>query len=704
MKLKTPVKKEIFKLALVDCAKAAWIFNTKENFAKSVQWKAEHKFEYFLDAELNSNDEYSSDASSIDVYETYMNLNKDSEDYEKLAKEWEELWEDPMGFEISKFSGETIADGNEVGEKARKYFDEKLQYENNLKNIDWESINLVRHKNSNEAVVKTKEALTNQKIKYLYEPAFQYEDFKLLTRCDILEIKKDNHVALYEVKATSKVKIEHFYDVMYQVYILEKNGYIVDDIFICRIDSSYYKGEGNLPNNFSKISKLGTANYETYGKIDFEEAYDIVKTLSVPGKVLKNKDIELEKYFFLDAFSHGDDQNRMTLIEEYRRFQSTFDMDWIFENLSNILSLNDLEIEKYMNKFLCETPIVRKSIKAGWIYKTANESKTPYCSHVLPWFDKQEDTIFDFSKFDKVFKAEIYRELGIVYLDDLNSLEDPNLPRKKDGKSRFTYRHQRIFYGVKNKELINKDISKCIDSNNIDVLERVLSDYQKYPVYMYDFETIKHAVPRFEKSTPYQQIPFQYSIDVILNNEYDYNNESTMNHYQFIGEDIEDPRPQFLINFLKDMFRDGKGVYVAYNESFEKTVLKCLAVVYPQFEKPIFYIIQNTIDLMDFFAGSSKKETTDFLIYHPHFKGSYSIKKTQPALEPNFSYNDLVINKGDKASQTFREYVDGNIPEAAFKNRILPDMIKYCNRDTMAMVVILKKVEEIYKKYKEAYE
>jgi len=51
------------------------------------------------------------------------------------------------------------------------------------------------------------------------------------------------------------------------------------------------------------------------------------------------------------------------------------------------------------------------------------------------------------------------------------------------------------------------------------------------------------------------------------------------------------------------------------------------------------------------------------LIYHPEFHGSYSIKMTQPALEPSFNYHDLVINKGDKAAQTFRQFVVGDLTD-----------------------------------------
>jgi len=50
------------------------------------------------------------------------------------------------------------------------------------------------------------------------------------------------HVKLYEVKATSKVKIEHFFDVVYQTYVLEKNGFIVDEIYLLTLNGDYLYG------------------------------------------------------------------------------------------------------------------------------------------------------------------------------------------------------------------------------------------------------------------------------------------------------------------------------------------------------------------------------------------------------------------------------------------------------------------------------
>lgn len=80
-----------------------------------------------------------------------------------------------------------------------------------------------------------------------------------------------------------------------------------------------------------------------------------------------------------------------------------------------------------------------------------------------------------------------------------------------------------------------------------------------------------------------------------------------MDHYDFLPmTNRDDPRPDFLVNFIHDMLLTRKaGVYVAYNKSFERTVLKYLAVEFPEFAPALIYIATHTIDLMDFFKGST---------------------------------------------------------------------------------------------------
>lgn len=74
---------------------------------------------------------------------------------------------------------------------------------------------------------------------------------------------------------------------------------------------------------------------------------------------------------------------------------------------------------------------------------------------------------------------------------------------------------------------------KIIDFDNIEWIDSLLNIYKDFPIYMYDFETSKWAIPRFNLVNTYYQTPFQYSIDVIVDENYDYNKPETMHHYSF---------------------------------------------------------------------------------------------------------------------------------------------------------------------------
>ena len=71
--------------------------------------------------------------------------------------------------------------------------------------------------------------------------------------------------------------------------------------------------------------------------------------------------------------------------------------------------------------------------------------------------------------------------------------------------------------------------------------------------------------------------------------------------------------------------------------------------------------------------------------YHPAFNGSYSIKGVLPAVVPNLAYNDLEIQEGTMASVQFHRMALCDV-DATEKARIRTALLKYCERDTLAMV------------------
>ncbi|ASZ09180.1 DUF2779 domain-containing protein [Mesoplasma chauliocola] len=695
----TKVNKETFKMAMKECIKKAWIWDNKQNFAKAVKWKKDKIFELDIDGSLEDEKEFSKSAESIDLFSAYLNMDSmDEIEKEEFLEQWNNAWESETGFDPELFAGETIEDGNAFGSKVKEYFNMVNILANEKRKIKKQTADLEEYKFV-EAEIKTKELLASNNYEYIYEAAFSFDEEKIRTRCDVLKIKENKHVEIIEAKATTKVKAEHFFDLMYQVYVLEKCGFIVDDICIAKINSDYIMNSDLVitEKTFGHQAKKFIANL---GKITYEEIKDFVNSDFTVEYDKEPIEVDLMKLVQLDYLTYGTDKKRVTLKQDLKDFKENFNLDEIFMNISKYLAIGkeENEIPEFMHNKKC-TLSFKKNKKLGWNY-AMNYSNYDDCFHVMNWFDKNEPGFWHITGFPRANKSHVIRNSKSPYFKDYESIFEQSVVLDAKGQSFFEKNHtaKRLFevYNLKKQYPNDETKWRVIDFDNIEFINEFLNTYKKFPIYMYDFETAKWAIPRFNLVNTYYQTPFQYSIDVIVDENYDYKKPETMHHYSFLSNQQEtDPRIKFMENFIKDCFKHGPGIYVAYNKSFEQGVLRKLAMLFPKYAKPLAYIIQNTVDLMDFFKSDKNTGRPSFLIYHPNFKGSFSIKKTQPSLDPNFSYNDLVINKGDKASETFRKFVDGRIPQAAWDLKVQEGMLKYCDRDTLAMVVILKKVKEL---------
>ena len=94
----------------------------------------------------------------------------------------------------------------------------------------------------------------------------------------------------------------------------------------------------------------------------------------------------------------------------------------------------------------------------------------------------------------------------------------------------------------KNQVYVHKTQKPIIDLNAIKKELKSLV----YPLYFFDYETYPPAIPLFKGFKPYQQIPFQFSLHV-LNDE---NSEPA--HFEYLHEKPTDPSLP-LINKLREM-------------------------------------------------------------------------------------------------------------------------------------------------------
>lgn len=203
-------------------------------------------------------------------------------------------------------------------------------------------------------------------------------------------------------------------------------------------------------------------------------------------------------------------------------------------------------------------------------------------------------------------------------------------------------------------------------------------DSLEYPLYFLDYETMASAVPYFDGTKPYQQLPFQYSLHVIDEPG------AKLRHMAYLHSENSNPA-ESLSKQLKEQVGEN-GTVLTWNMMFEKSCNKTLGALAPEFEQFYKDLNWRIVDLMEPFATG--------LYAHKDFKGSASIKNVLPVLVPELSYKELEIQEGSSAQRLWMEAVlddrhDGD------KDKILADLLKYCELDTLAMVRIFEVLNKL---------
>lgn len=201
-----------------------------------------------------------------------------------------------------------------------------------------------------------------------------------------------------------------------------------------------------------------------------------------------------------------------------------------------------------------------------------------------------------------------------------------------------------------------------------------------YPIYFLDFETMQTAIPEFDNSKPYQQIPFQYSLHYITKED------GELLHKEFLAESGMDPRRKLAEQLVKDIPKD--VCVTAYNMMFEKGRIKELAEIFPDLSEHLMNIHEHIQDLMIPFS--------ERMYYCKDMQGSYSIKYVLPALFPNdpeLNYHNLpLIHNGGEAMNIFPKIKDMSKEE---QEKARYGLLKYCELDTYAMVKVWEKLKEV---------
>ena len=453
---------------------------------------------------------------------------------------------------------------------------------------------------------------------------------------------------------------------------------------------------------FETGTEVGELAKKLYGKYkDIEFNTDLNQMIEDTKKALEAKgDINITEA----SFNYN---NNFCSVDILRRIGDTFEINevkssthinpiyledisyqyYILNNLGykaircNIVTLNSnyvrhgkLELDKLfiINDVTTEVLDRQKRIKENIEYINTNitkeEPKISIDTHCkepydCPFFNYctryiEKPNIFDISGMSFNKKCEYYKKGKISYNDLINE------------KLNNKYLEQ-IDYELNHNE-------DKLDMDNI----RDFMNTLEYPLYFLDFETYQEAIPSYDGISPYMQIPFQYSLHVKKGED------EPLEHYEFLAEAGIDPRRSLAESLVKVIPKD--VCTIAYNMSFERTVIKNLASLYPDLSEHLLNIRENMKDLMIPFKNRD--------YYNKAMQGSYSIKYVLPALFPNdpeLDYHNLpLIHKGDEASNA---YATLHLKTKEEQEVIRKGLLVYCELDTYAMVKIWEKLQEITK-------
>lgn len=457
---------------------------------------------------------------------------------------------------------------------------------------------------------KTKELLQKEKTT-IYESGFLYES--LFVRSDIL-VKSSNQIKLIEVKAKSfdpndkytfvgkQGKIvsswkPYLFDLAFQTYVVQKCYpeykvtpylFLVDkskktsidglnQLFRIKKDSNKRTGVEVLESN---LEKLGSS---VMGLVDQSE---------VITKILSNEILYHDNLNFQESV---DLLRNIRLENKYPNWPTSFG------------SCKKCEFKNDDND---------KGLQSGFKYCFQRQ-------HKWTESDFKKPNTFNIWNFRK---SKLFEE-GKIFKDDLNET-DIKLKPKSEGLSNS----ERQWIQIEKER--DGDTTEYFDKEGF--LKE--SQNWKYPLHFIDFETSTVPLPFHKFSNPYQQIAFQFSHHTLsdegeITHKSEYINTTPgefpnfkfiQNLYQSLSNDqgtifrYSDHENTILNHIRNQLIQSNypnKDVYIKFIETISKPTDNCI--------RPWVVEKRNMVDLCEVIK--------DFY-YHPLTYGSNSIKKVLPAI------------------------------------------------------------------------
>jgi hypothetical protein len=197
-----------------------------------------------------------------------------------------------------------------------------------------------------------------------------------------------------------------------------------------------------------------------------------------------------------------------------------------------------------------------------------------------------------------------------------------------------------------------------------------------YPLYFLDYETLPSAIPKYDGTSPHQQVVFQYSLHLIEEEG------GQIMHKEYLHTTQEAPMKAIAENLRKDI--GNRGSVIVWHKTFEVPRTQEVAAAVPEHSTFLLALADRIYDLKDI--------VTKGYYHHKDFRGSASIKAVLPVMCPDLSYKVLNIQDGGQAMTTYRDLIFSEVYKGN-EDQVVEDLLAYCKLDTWAMVRIWQEMK-----------
>ncbi|MBT8184459.1 MAG: DUF2779 domain-containing protein [Eudoraea sp.] len=616
---------------------------------------------------------------------------------------------------------EALASGGfQVEELARMSFPEGILIEGE----DWDY----------EALWYTTRDLLRNQDTSIYEAAFLYED--LFVRTDVL-VKKGDTIELIEVKAKSfDSNEEHIFIGARGDLKSEWKAYLFDVAFQKHVIQLCYP-------DFKIKSFIMMADTSKTASIDgLNQLFRITKTAEhrTGIKVLANSIDDLGTPVLTKV-------DVTDIIEDIENDNHQYHKDLSFKEAIKNYTYS------YVNDKYANWPTSYSSCKHCEFRSTQEEKENGLDSGFEYCFKKQHNwTSEDFQKPNIFDIGGLYYRRGIelhekkkFFMNEIKK-EDINF-KTTAGKLSSTERQW-----IQIKKEVNNDTSEFIDKEGI---KKVISSW-KYPLHFIDFETSASALPFHKGRHPYEQIAFQFSHhiyhehgDIEHANEFLYAEAGIFPNFEFIRalkqalekdngsifryathentilnaifqqlQESNEPDKNDLITFIQEISHSTQNSEIKWKGA--RDMIDLLEVLKDYYYNPLTHGSNSIKAVLPAVLGSSeflqtkysqklgqlkltsKNFTKDHIWLNVNDEEVISPYKNLPPIFQDWSEEAI-----EKSLSEIASISDGGAALAAYGklqytdmskeeiNEIQKALLKYCELDTLAMVMIYEHFAEL---------